>query len=279
MDGSAVTDVRSVVAPLNFLVPMAEKPVAYNYEPPPGIPVRTGQRETHRVPIRDARPMIDQLSLDREGFVLLHKQTAVTDFYNEEQIKAVYYPECERVMREATGAARVVAFDHIVRNATMAAIKGSGIKMPAKGVHNDYTAWSSPKRVRDLMGDEAEALLQNRFAIINLWRPIRGPLVESPLALCDAQSLENENLIASDLKYPDRTGETYSITYNPNQRYYYFPRMQADEAVLIRCFDSALDGPRRFSAHTGFDDPETPADAPPRESIEVRTLVFFPSGV
>ena len=279
MDGSAVTDVRSVVAPLNFLVPMAEKPVAYNYEPPPGIPVRTGQRETHRVPIRDARPMIDQLSLDREGFVLLHKQTAVTDFYNEEQIKAVYYPECERVMREATGAARVVAFDHIVRNATMAAIKGSGIKMPAKGVHNDYTAWSSPKRVRDLMGDEAEALLQNRFAIINLWRPIRGPLVESPLALCDAQSLEDENLIASDLKYPDRTGETYSITYNPNQRYYYFPKMQADEAVLIRCFDSALDGPRRFSAHTGFDDPETPADAPPRESIEVRTLVFFPSGV
>jgi len=279
MDGSAVTDVRSVVAPLNFLVPMAEKPVAYNYEPPPGIPVRTGQRETHRVPIRDARPMIDQLSLDREGFVLLHKQTAVTDFYNEEQIKALYYPECERVMREATGAARVVAFDHIVRNATMAAIKGSGIKMPAKGVHNDYTAWSSPKRVRDLMGDEAEALLQNRFAIINLWRPIRGPLLESPLALCDAQSLEDENLIASDLKYPDRTGETYSITYNPNQRYYYFPRMQADEAVLIRCFDSALDGPRRFSAHTGFDDPETPADAPPRESIEVRTLVFFPSGV
>ena len=279
MDGSAVTDVRSVVAPLNFLVPMAEKPVAYNYEPPPGIPVRTGQRETHRVPIRDARPMIDQLSLDREGFVLLHKQTAVTDFYNEEQIKAVYYPECERVMREATGAARVVAFDHIVRNATMAAIKGSGIKMPAKGVHNDYTAWSSPKRVRDLMGDEAEALLQNRFAIINLWRPIRGPLLESPLALCDAQSLEDENLIASDLKYPDRTGETYSITYNPNQRHYYFPKMQADEAVLIRCFDSALDGPRRFSAHTGFDDPETPADAPPRESIEVRTLVFFPSGV
>jgi len=278
MDGSAVTDVRSVVAPLNFLVPMAEKPVAYNYEPPPGIPVRTGQRETHRVPIRDARPMIDQLSLDREGFVLLHNQTAVTDFYNEEQIKALYYPECERVMREATGAARVVAFDHIVRNATMAAIKGSGIKMPAKGVHNDYTAWSSPKRVRDLMGDEAEALLQNRFAIINLWRPIRGPLVESPLALCDAQSLEDENLIASDLKYPDRTGETYSITYNPNQRYYYFPKMQADEAVLIRCFDSALDGPRRFSAHTGFDDPETPADAPPRESIEVRTLVFFPSG-
>jgi len=136
--------------------------------------------------------------------------------------------------------------------------------LPAAGTH--------------LMGDEAEALLKNRFAIINLWRPIRGPVLESPLALCDAQSLEEENLIAGDLKYPDRTGETYSITYNPNQRYYYFPKMQADEAVLIRCFDSALEGPHRFSPHTGFDDPTSPADAPPRERLEVRTLVFFPPG-
>jgi hypothetical protein len=189
MDGSAVADAKSVIAPLNFLVPMAEKPVAYNYEPPPGAPIRTGQSITHKVPIRDARPMIGRLSLDKEGFVLLHQPTAVTNFYDEEQIKTVYYPECERVM-----------------------------------------------------------------------------------------SLEEENLVASDLKYPDRVGETYSITYNPNQRYYYFPKMQADEAVLIRCFDSALAGPQRFSAHTGFDDPESPADAPPRESIEVRTLVFFPPG-
>ena len=278
MDGSAVAGLKSVIAPLNFLVPMAEKPIAHNYEPPPGTPVRTGKSETHRVLIRDARPMIGGLSLDKEGFVLLHHQTAVTNFYDEEQIKAIYYPECERVMQKATGAVRVVAFDHIVRNATMAAVKGSGIKMPAKRVHNDYTAWSSPKRVRELMGEDAEALLQHRYAIINLWRPIRGPLLDSPLVLCDAQSLEEENLIASDLRYPDRTGETYSITYNPNQRYYYFPRMRADEAVLIRCFDSALAGAARFSAHTGFDDPETPADAPPRESIEVRTLVFFPPG-
>jgi hypothetical protein len=100
MDGAAVADVKSVVAPLNFLVPMAEKPVAYNYEPPPGIPVRTGQRITHYLRIRDARPIIDRLSLDKEGFVLLHRQTAVTNFYDEEQIKSVYYPECERVMQK-----------------------------------------------------------------------------------------------------------------------------------------------------------------------------------
>jgi hypothetical protein len=221
--------------------------------------------------------VVDRLSLDREGFVLLRRPTAVTNFYDEEQVKAVYYPECERVMVEATGAVRAVAFDHIVRNAALSA-KDKTIKIPAKRVHNDYTAWSAPQRVRDLMGEEAEELLKHRFAINNLWRPIRGPVLESPLTLCDAQSLEEKNLIASDLKYPDRTGETYSITYNPNQRYYYFPRMQADEAVLIRCFDSAPEGAARFSAHTGFDDPTAPPDALPRESLEVRTLVFFPPG-
>ena len=276
MDGVALSDLDTLVAPLNFLVPTAQKPVAYNYEPPPGIPVRTGESEAHQVPIRDARPLAGQLSLDREGFVLLHHRSAVKDFYDEDEIRSAYYPECEQVIKAATGASRVVAFDHIVRNAVMSAIEGSGIKIPAKRVHNDYTLSSSPKRVRDLMGEEAEDLLRHRFAIINLWRPIRGPVLESPLTLCDAQSLCEENLIASDLRYPDRTGETYSITYNPNQRYYYFPKMQPDEPVLIRCFDSGLEGAARFSAHTGFDDPTSPPDAPPRESLEVRTLVFFP---
>src|SRR5215472_4835575 len=236
MDGPAIADLKSINAPLNFLVPMAEKPVAYNYEPPPGVPVRTGESEEHWVKIRDARPLIGQLSLDREGFVLLHHQSAVENFYDEEEIARVYYPECERVIKEATGAARVVAFDHIVRNAAMSA-KGNAIKMPAKRVHDDYTAWSAPQRVRDLMGAEAEELLKRRFAIINLWRPISGPVMESPLVLCDAQSLSEENLIAGDLKYPDRTGETYSITYNPNQRYY-FPedgarRTRADPVLRL----------------------------------------------
>jgi hypothetical protein len=275
MDGIASTGLDSITAPLNFLAPMAEKPVAYNYELTPGTPVRTGRNVEHQVPIRNARPIVGRLSLDREGFVLLHHQTAVANFYDEEQIKSIYYPECERVMCQATGAVRAVAFDHIVRNAAMSA-KDKIIKIPAKRVHNDYTAWSAPQRVRDLMGEEAEELLKHRFAINNLWRPIRGPVLESPLTLCDAQSLEEKNLIASDLKYPDRTGETYSITYNPSQRYYYFPKMQADEAVLIRCFDSARNGAARFSAHTGFDDPTTPPDALPRESLEVRMLVFFP---
>jgi hypothetical protein len=274
MDGLAVADLKGVVAPVNFTVPMAEKPYSYNYEPPPGVSPRNTREETHQVKVLDAREVADRLSLDREGFVLLRRPTAAKNLYDDAEVTSLYYAECERVIREATGAKRVVAFDHIARNAALAA-KGNPIKLPASRVHNDYTAWSAPQRVRDLMGDEAEELLKHRFAEINLWRPIRGPLQRSPLALCDAQTLAEENLVASELRYPDRTGETYAVTYNPAQRWYYFPKMQADEAVLIRCFDSARSGPARFSAHGAFEDPQSPPDAAPRESIEVRTLVFF----
>jgi hypothetical protein len=274
MDSLAIADLKGVLAPINFTQPMAEKPYSYNYEPPPGVPLRNTREETHQVKILDARAVNDKLSLDREGFVLLRRPTAATNLYDDAEVTSLYYPECERIIREATGATRVVAFDHIARNAALSA-KGNQIKLPASRVHNDYTAWSAPQRVRDLMGDEADELLKHRFAEINLWRPIRGPLLRSPLALCDAQTLSEENLVASELRYPDRTGETYAVTYNPGQRWYYFPKMQADEFVLIRCFDSARSGAARFSAHGAFEDPNVPPGAPPRESIEVRTLVFF----
>ena len=273
MDGLAVADLKGVVAPLNFTMPMAEKPYSYNYDPPPGVAVRNPENEEHPITVYDAREAAP--SLDREGFVLVHHKTAASDLYDEKIIKSVYYPECERLMREATGARKVVAFDHIVRNAAKAATPGSGVKMPAGRVHNDYTAWSAPQRVRDLMGEEATELLKHRFAVNNVWRPIAGPLLRSPLVLCDSQTLDYDNLLPSDLRYPDRTGETYAVTYNPNQRWYYFPKMQADEAILIGCYDSARQHAARFSAHGAFDDPNTPDNAPPRESIEVRSLVFF----
>ena len=271
MDGAA-GDLRGVVAPLNFLVPMAERPVAYNYEPPPGVPARTGRGETHTVAVRDARAVA--VSLDREGFRLDRRPTAIRNFYDDDEVTRVYYPECERFIKETMGASRVVAFDHITRNPLLAG-QGSLVKPPAKRVHNDYTDWSAPQRVRDLLGAEAETLLLHRFAIVNAWRNFGGTLLDSPLALCDASSLAEEDLVPTDLLYPDRKGEIYSITYGAEQRWYYFPQMQPDEVVLIRCFDSARSGAARFSAHGAFDDPTTPPDAPPRQSIEVRTLVFF----
>jgi len=272
MDGLSVSNLKGISAPINFTAPMDEKPYSYNYDPGPNIALRNTENEEHRVTVYDGRGL--DLSLDREGFALVHHKTAAADLYDEAIIKSVYYPECEKLMLAATGAKKVVAFDHIVRNAAKSG-PGSQVKLPAGRVHNDYTAWSAPQRVRDLMGDEATALLKHRFAVNNVWRPIAGPLLRSPLVLCDSQTLDYDNLLPSDLRYPDRTGETYAVTYNPNQRWYYFPRMQPDEAILISCYDSARGQAARFSAHGAFDDPNTPENAPPRESIEVRTLVFF----
>jgi len=260
---------------MNYLVPTGEKPVAYQYDPGPGVPLRSGTYADHSMPIRNARPLAADLSLDKQGFVFAPSETKVVDFYDDAEVKSVYYPECERLVLALTGAARVHVFDHTLRTAPEKA-RAKGVREPVHRVHNDYTDKSAPQRVRDLMGDEAEALLKNRFAIINVWRPIRGPVLDKPLGLCDAQSVAPGDIVPTDLKYPDRTGEVMSIAYNPAHRWFYFPRMQRNEAVLLKCFDSATDGRARFSAHSAFVDPTSPAGAPPRESIEIRTLVFYP---
>jgi hypothetical protein len=131
--------------------------------------------------------------------------------------------------------------------------------------------------VRDLLPDEAEALLRHRFAIVNLWRPI-APVLESPLALADWNSIAESDLVESELIYADRVGVTYQVTHSARHRWVYFSRQQPEEALLIKCYDSATDGRARLSFHGAFDDPATPPGAPPRESIEVRTLVFWGQG-
>jgi hypothetical protein len=260
---------------LHYLVPMAEKPVAYNYEPPPGIPQRTGEYAPHMLTVRDARTLAGPLSLDEQGFVLHSHRSAVRNFYDGAELREVYYPEIERLVKELTGAVDVVVFDHTLRKRPQGREK-TGLREPVQRVHNDYTVNSGPQRVRDLLPPvEAAARLKSRFAEINLWRPIKGPVEDMPLAVCDARSIAPEDLVATDLKYPDRTGETYSVTFNPRHRWYYFPRMQADEVLFIKCYDSMADGRARFTAHSAFDDPTTPVNAAPRESIEVRTLAFF----
>jgi hypothetical protein len=263
-----------VEAPINYLAEMAEKPYSYTYTPPAGTP-QTNRRVTAVVmPIYDARSIAGGFSLERQGFVLVHHTSQVRDFYNDDEVKAVYYPECERLLMEATGAARAVVFDHIVRNSARAK-RDKMVKLPAKGAHNDYTFWSGPQRVRDFFPDEAGQLLRYRFAIINVWRPIRGPVVESPFAICDAQTISTDDFVASDLIYPHRRGETLAVRFNPRHQWYYFPQMRPEEAVLLKCYDSAEDGRARMTAHTGFDEPTSPPDAPPRESIETRAFVFY----
>jgi hypothetical protein len=230
---------------------MAERPVNYTYDPPPGVPRSNAGHEVHRVSIRNARLLAEKPQLDRQGFALVEHRSAVVDFHDEDEVRR-----------------RVPGVDDRDPAAP---------RQPATRVHVDHTARSGPQRVRDLLPDEADELLRHRLAVINVWRPLQSPLLDAPLAVCDARSVAPEDLVPSDLVYPHRTGETYSVTYNPAHHWFYVPAMRADEALLIKCVDTARDGRARFTPHTSFEDPNTPSDAPPRESIELRALVFIPS--
>jgi hypothetical protein len=272
-----IPDRSFVQATLNYLVDASERPVIYTYEPPPGTPKTTGKFEPRSVLIRNAR-FGEEPSLDRQGFRLVHQQTAVRDFYDREEVKKVYYPEIEVLLKEVTGAEKVVVFDHQVRNIELSKQGERNAREYVRMVHNDYTAKSGPCRVRDhLPAVEAEERLRYRFAEINVWRPIRGPIESTPLAICDAQSIDPKDFVPTDFVYRDKVGEVYRFTYNAQHRWSYFPRLERDEVILLKCYDSKEDGRSRFTAHSAFEDPTSPPDAAPRESIEVRALVFWPA--
>lgn len=265
-----------VRADLNYWTPSSVKPRTYAFEPTNGEPRTNIVPEPHALPIYDARPILDTVSLEKEGFALARQQSKVNDFYDDEDVKNVYYPEAERLLKEVTGASRVFVFDHTVRKRVEGGADATNLRQPVGRVHVDHTAKSGPQRVRDLIPEDADELLKGRVQIINLWRPIRGPLRDSPLALCDAQTVRFEELVPTDLVYPHRVGETYSVKYSPEHRWFYVPEMDVDEVLLLKCFDSKTDGRARFAPHSAFVDPTTPKDALPRESIELRTLVFHP---
>jgi hypothetical protein len=276
-DFPGLAPLHRVEGMLNFIDPSGPKPVNYMYAAPDGVPQRSGRYERHKVSIYDMRPLLAEVSLDREGFAIVQQESAVRNFYDSAEVVARYYPEVERLVREHTGAAKVHVFDHNVRNRSMAERRENGVYGPVKFAHNDYTLKSGPQRVRDLLPDDAEELLKNRFAVVNVWRPIRGPIEESPLAVCDGRSMKQRDFIEQDLIYRDRKGEVYAVAYSPEHRWFYLRAQRNDEVLLLKCYDSDSHV-TRFTAHSAFEDSTSPPDAAPRESIEVRTLVFFPPG-
>ncbi len=262
---------------LGYLIPSAEKPVYIASEP--GADARldiSAKFASHAVTISDARETIPAPTLDREGFALVHHETSVTDFYDDAQVRNGYEREVAALVQEITGASHVVVFDHTRRSDATAIRAARKTREPSAVVHNDYTDASARKRVRDILsGGEAEVRLQQRFAIINVWRSIAGPVLTTPLALCDATSVRDTDLVASERRAKDRIGELQLVTHNPAHRWFWFSGITGTEAILIKTFDSATDGRARRSIHTAFVNPDAPAGAAPRESIETRTLAFF----
>ncbi|MCH9672435.1 MAG: hypothetical protein K0U93_13415 [Gammaproteobacteria bacterium] len=263
----------------------------------------------------------DYRTLERSGFELLDQPllNADIDFFSQEHVVNKYYGECAQIVQDATGAAKVFAFDHNVRSAAgkSSAKRISGgqqVQGPAHVVHGDYTLTSAPQRLRDLTkpptgndtfrallddgctlvaSDEADRALADggRYAIINVWRNIADePVQTNPLALCDARSVSPEDLVVFEIHYHDRIGENYFAKHTPQHRWFFYPEMTRDEALLIKQWDSAgafartagdhgdasdAKAPCTFSFHSAFEDPLTPADAPERWSIEVRCVALY----
>ena len=266
---------ETVEAQISYAVDTGVKPVNETMGPGDISRRKTGTYVPQTMTLRNGRLVRDTLSLDVNGFELVDHPTAMKDFFDDDEIKAVYEPEVEALIRARTGAHRVHVFDHTRRSGDQATREARLVREPVLAAHNDYTDWSGPQRVRDLLPDEAEALLKHRFAIIQVWRAINQPIRSNPLALADARSVEFEDLLVAERRYPHRVGQTYRLKYNPRHRWYYFPQMRREEAIVFKVYDSLKDARARFTPHSSFADPQSAPDAPPRQSIEARALAFF----
>jgi hypothetical protein len=270
------TDVKST---LNYTRDTGVTPEVYFYEPPPGTQWRTSGDDPHEMTMYDGWDRAKSFSLDREGFALGQFQSAFEQWDDDEAIRSKFYGEVEQFVTQQVGAQRVIIFDHTIRaQANLAQTRSehsTSRRAPVMNVHCDYTQTSGPLRLRQLLPKEADELLKHRVAFYNFWKPLRRTVEERPLAMCDVTSSTEKDFIVMKLRYRDRDGEIFVMRYAPQHHWWYFPRMTPDHAIMLKTYESETDGRARFVGHSAFVDPNTPPDAPMRESIEIRTMAFF----
>ncbi|MGB0553747.1 MAG: CmcJ/NvfI family oxidoreductase [Alphaproteobacteria bacterium] len=275
----AAEPLPSVEGALSFIVPQDTKPVFHSTALTGGEAKIFFELEDVSVSVADMRPIAENLSVDTQGFELLHHETQVDDLYDDAAVDSTYHAEVEDILRERFDATHVAIFDVTRRSDdTGGARNPDGLRGPATRVHVDYTVASGPQRAKDVLGEaEYERLIEAgaRILQVNVWRPISGPVKRSPLALADAASIATEELVATDQVFADRVGEIYQVAHGAGQRWYYASEIDRDEILLIKGWDSIDDGRAHFTPHGAFELQETAPDAPPRESIEVRTFVII----
>jgi hypothetical protein len=276
------TDIRSVVADLCYVAPAVEPLYNCMYEPADGSPQHNCTYESRSVPIVDARTVPVRPAVHVEGFDLLEARSAVRDFRDDDEVRRVYFDECAALACAVTGGHRGIVFDHLVRKREASrppltfGRHGDGSSPAAAGrIHTDYTEDSGRRRLALVLRDEEQARDVGRYCIVNIWRSIGGPIVDTPLAVCDARTVAPADLQVSEVRYPGRKGEIYLLSHSPRHRWYYYSRMDRPEALVFKQYDSRAGGVARYTPHAAFDLPSVPADAPLRESIEARCLVLM----
>ncbi|PIL32981.1 hypothetical protein GSI_05099 [Ganoderma sinense ZZ0214-1] len=272
---------RDVTTTMNFYIPIgSDEPYQYVFTPPAGVAHNNLGSETRPVVVHDVRGRESEYSLDKNGFQFVHWPSVEKAFTDLEVIKTKYYAEVEELLKAVTGGKRIVIFDHTIRrSAVTETLDNLGARGPVDRVHVDQTPEASIARVhRHLPPSTASRLLAtSRVRIINVWRPIAQPVAHTPLALADWRTLapDGADLVSVKLVYPDRVGSTFSVRYSAAMRFHYLADQRPEEVALIKIFDSDEEGGRaRLCAHSAFKDPGSPPDAPTRQSIEVRAIVF-----
>nr|VWO99179.1 N/A [Ganoderma boninense] len=275
MATAAVLAPHGVPTSLNYYTPIGtEEPYQYVLSPPAGKEPNNIGLDPRDVTVHDARGRESEFSLDTNGFQFVNYPSVEKEFDDDERIKEVYYPEVEKLLKDVAGAKRVFIFDHTLRRKPDPnAAQGPTNRGPVERVHIDQTYNASVERVKHHLPEDAARLLQSRVRIINVWRPIHHPVAHKPLAVSDWRHLDEKDLVSVHFIYPHRTGSTYSVRYNPAHRWWHLAGQTPDEVTLIKCYDSETDR-ARLTPHSAFADASSPAEAPHRESIEVRALVF-----
>ena len=270
---------KAVRTTMNYTLDNGRTPNFYFYEPEPDEEIHPNPAGTdaREIEVEDGWGEVDSFDPDRQGFALKNFEEKFSAFDDETEVTTTFYEQIIAFVKKNTGAKRVEVFDHTIRRRMPDDLKvQTTLHRPAVHLaHCDYTPDSGPQRVRDLFPDEAEELLGRRVAFYNVWKPLVNKVEELPLAVCDVTSNQPGDLLAMDLKYRERDGEIYVLRHAPEHRWVYFPEMDASHALILKTYDSETDGRARFMAHSAFEDPNTPENAIPRESIEVRTMAFF----
>lgn len=280
------TEVPWVEAPIAYLSEGDDTDAFYRVWPPSSGREAEGPPKTyHACHIADCRPLAGSLDLERDGFVFRPQTSGFRDYLDDARVKAEYYAEMEAYLKSLTGAAAVLIFDHNVRSAARAARGDAGVRAPVDMAHGDYTAASGLRRGGEIMAQRGyRGPAPRRTMLVNVWRPLHGPVVDLPLALCHAPSVSPADLVPTPIQHfmedelaaPRHSGEIFSLRFNPAHRWYYASAMQSDEVLASKGFDSDEASSTRFTPHTGFTHPYPPAQFQPRESIEVRALVIDP---
>lgn len=261
---------------VEFVVPGAAL-YTYEYAASAGAPPDSARFVPQTIALRDVRGLAAP-SLEANGLAFLRSPTAVADLYDVATVERDYFAECAQLLRHALGAHQVIVYDHNVRRGQALALKPDRYDQgrPVPHAHTDYSGRSALRRLREILGPAAPEAERRRYVQVNLWRPIRGPVRDRPLALCDGATLGAADLQSSELRYPDRTGELYYLAHGPTQRWLYASDMQPDEVWIFKNFDSRPPTGVFAAPHCAVADPlYAGTRVQPRESIEVRAFALF----